>query len=117
MIRAGAVKPHPEVVAGPTARGADVGVGVVPIDSPGGQHPLGEAIFSGPADVVHDLVPPTVGDRFANPARDVVERLVPGDLHPAAFAPLPRPLQWMEDAVGIGDLVQCGRALGAVTPS
>lgn len=45
----------------------------------------------------------------------VVERFIPTDLHPFAFAALARALERVEDAIRIGDLVDCRWAFGAVS--
>ena len=114
VVRARPVDAAPELVARAGARGADVGVRVVPVDAPGGHDALGEAVLAGPADVVHDLLVPILLHRRPNPAGDVVERLVPADLLPLAVAALADPLQRVEDAIGVGHLVERRRSLGAV---
>src|SRR5487761_271317 len=98
MVRAGAVEPHPEGVAGAAARRADVGVGVVTVHAPGSQDPLRESILTRPADVIHDLVPTPLLDRPANATGDVIERFVPRNLYPAASTSPPGPFQRMQDA-------------------
>src|SRR6266498_1657700 len=114
VVGAGPVDAGPQVIAGAGAAGADIGVGVVPVDAPAGQHPLGEAVLTWPADVVHDLVGPPFLERAADAAGDVVQGLVPAHLDPAALAPGADPFQGVQDAVGVGDLVEGGRSLGAV---
>ena len=87
---------------------------VVAVHAPGGERPLGEAVFAGAADVVHDLAVPVLVDGRADPPRDVVERLVPADRLPPPLPPLPGPLQRREDPVRIGELGDGGGSLGAV---
>ena len=117
VVGARAVEPHPVVVAGAAGARADVRVGVVAVDAPGGQHALGVPVLAGPADVVHDLVRPPADDRPADAPGDVVERLVPGDGLPLPPPRAPARAKRVEDAVGIPDLVQRRRALGAVAPA
>ena len=87
---------------------------VVAVHAPRGQDSFGEAVLSRPADVVHDLVAPSIGDRASHADRDVVEGFVPGDPHPLTRAAPADPLERIENAIGVGDLVERGRTLGAV---
>ncbi len=114
VVGARAVEPHPVVVAGPAGARADVRVGVVTVDAPGGQHALRVPVLAGPADVVHDRVRSPAGDRPADAPGDVVECLVPRDGLPTSSAASAGSAKRVEDPVGIPDLVQRGRALGAV---
>jgi len=38
VVGAGAVETHPQLITFPAARGADVGVRVVPVNTPGGEY-------------------------------------------------------------------------------
>ena len=114
VIGARAVDAAPELVAGARRRRADVGVRVVAIDTPRREHALGEAVLARAADVVHHLVLAPVTDRLRDPPGDVVERFLPGDLAPPAGAALAVALQGEQDAVGVLNLVERRRALGAV---
>jgi hypothetical protein len=87
---------------------------VVAVDAPRRENPLGEAVLTGAADVVHDGVRPFLGDGCADPAGDVIEGGVPVDLLPAALAALADAAQRVEDPVRVGDLVDRRRALGTV---
>ena len=87
---------------------------VVAINTPGGQDALGIAILAGPANVVHDFVAATLLERPPEAAGNITERLVPGDLLPLSLATFSRPFQGIKNAVRVVDLVECGRALGAV---
>src|SRR6185295_16519757 len=100
VVGAGPVDAAPELVAGARARGADVGVRVVAVHSPGGQDALGEAVLARPADVVHDLALAALDDRLADARREVVEHFVPGYLLPLPLTAAPDTAQWKEDAVG-----------------
>src|SRR5690606_19763774 len=77
-------------------------------------HALREPVLARPPDVVHDLVVPILFDGPADARRDVLQCFIPADLHPLPLAPPPRALQRLEDAVGVGDLVQRCRSLCAV---
>ena len=114
VVRAGPVDAHPELEAGPAAAGADVGVRVVPVDAPAGQHPFGVPVLTWPAEVHHDLVAPSLHQRGPDPGRQRVQGLVPADPLPPAAAARPGPLHRVQDPVRVGDLVERGRALGAV---
>jgi hypothetical protein len=114
VVGAGSVDSHPQLISHPGARRAHIGMRVVTVDTPGGHDPLGEAVFAGTSHVIHHLVGPALGDGVAHPSRDLVEGLVPVDLNPLALAPFPGSFQRIEDPVGIGDLVDGGRPLGAV---
>ena len=92
-------------------------MGVVAVDAPGLEHLGGEAELPGAADVVDDLVLAILDERGADALGDVVERLVPAAGDPASLAPTPGPLHRVQDPVGIGDLGDRGRALGAVAPA
>ncbi len=93
VVGARPVESHPKRVADASARRADVGVRIVAVDAPCGQHPLGVAVLAGPADVVHHRVVAILDDRLADARRDVVERLVPRRAHPPALAALARALE------------------------
>ena len=114
VVRRGPVEAHPVGVAGAPAAGADVGVAVVAVDAPRLEDPLGEAVLAGPPDVVHHLVHPAIDDGLPDPAADVLEDLVPGDLLELARPSLTDPAQRVEDPLGVGDLVDGGGALGTV---
>jgi len=117
MVRARAVLAHPERVARAGPGGADVGVGVVPVHAPRLQHLGGEPELAGPADVVDDLVLAVLEDRGADAPGDVVQGLVPRRGDPAALATAAGTLHRVQDAVGVGDLGDRRRALGAVAPT
>ena len=82
---------------------------VVTVDSPRRENAFSKAVLTGPADVVHDLVLAILADGVADSSGDGVERLVPGGLFPFTFASFAGAVEWLKDAIGIGDLVQrCG---------
>ena len=117
VVGAGPVDPHPELEPGPAAAGADVGVRVVAVDAPAGQDPFGVPVLARPADVHHDLVAASLGQRGPDPGRQRVEDLVPADPLPPAAAARAGPLHRVQDPVRVGDLVDRGRPLRAVAPA
>ncbi len=114
MVRRRAVDAHPAGVAEARAGRADVGVRVVAVDAPALEHLLHVAVFAGAADVVHDLVMSIFEQGCPNASGDIVQDILPGRTDPLSFAALTGALHWIEDAVGIVDLVDRGRALGAI---
>src|SRR3970040_1104946 len=70
--------------------------------------------MAGPADVIHDLVAPFFLKRFAHPRRDIVEHFVPTDTLPFTLTSFADALQGITYAIGIGDLVERRRSLGAI---
>ncbi len=66
MVAGRPVETHPQRVSEPCPGGADVGVRVVPVDSPGVQHALDVAVVARPPDVVDDLVVATLTERRAD---------------------------------------------------
>ena len=114
VIGARPVEPHPVLVARAPARRADVGVRVVSVDAPGGEHAFGEPVLPRPADVIHDIVRAPLGERRADPRGNVLQRLVPRDARPSVAAARASPLHRVQHAVRVLDLVQRRRALGAV---
>jgi len=90
-------------------------VAVVAVDSPGVEDALQvDQLVAGPAEVIHHFLRPPLDQRLPDPARDVVERLVPRDALPLAAATLARAPHRITDALGIVDLVERGRALRTV---
>ena len=81
-IRRRAIEAHPRLVANAGIRRANVGVRVVPINTPGREHALGVAIFSWTADVIHDLIAAAFGDGSANSTSDFAQRVIPTDAFP-----------------------------------
>jgi len=106
VVRRRSVRAGPEEVSEPSRRRADVGVAVVAVDPPCLQDAVRVAVFARPADVVHQLVPPVLLDRLADPRADVVQRLVPRDARPSALAAFAGALQRIENAIGIVELVR-----------
>ena len=102
----------PQAVAGAGPCRADVGVAVVAVDPPGLQHPLDVALVARPADVVHHPILRPGLQRGPNLRCDLVQRLVPVYPLPAALASLTDPLQGVEYAFRVVDLVDRGGPLG-----
>ena len=113
-VRRRAVVAHPRLVADAGVRRADVGVAVVAVDVPRLEHTIGVAVLAGAADVVHHLVAAALLERPPDAGPDLVERLVPRDAFPAARPSLARALQRMQHPLGVVDLVERRRSLGAV---
>src|SRR5436309_15447115 len=99
MVRARSIQPHPIVIASATARRADVGMRIMPINAPGGEHPLGVSILAWAAHVLHHLSVATFLQGAADTAGAVRERLRPRHPPPSSFAPLARPVQGEEHPV------------------
>ena len=118
VVRRRPVEEVPEGVAEPGARRADVGVAVVPVHAPGLEHAVDVAFGAGPAHVIGDFVVGALLQPFADSPGDVVQCVVPGHPFPLAAAPGARPAHGIENAVGVADLVDGRRALGAIpTPA
>src|SRR5262245_20119937 len=103
----------PDGVAEPRPGRADVGVAVVAVHAPRLQDALDVALVAGPADVVDDLVAPAFLQRAADARGDQLQRLVPADLLPLPLAALADAPQRVQDAVGVVDLIERRRPLGA----
>src|SRR6185503_17553949 len=85
--------------------------------TPGGEDAFGKSIFTGPANVIHDFVAAVFDDALTNSPGDVVERGVPGRLLPLAFAAFAGALERIEYPIGIVNLIERCRTLGAVSPA
>src|SRR5579885_1792278 len=116
MIGRGSIVAAPDLIAKASRGGADVGVAVVPIDTPRAQHALHIAIVAGPSNVIHDLVAPILDDGRANFGRERIQHLVPAHALPFALATLASTLEGIENTFGIVNLIQRGRPFGAVAP-
>ena len=93
---------------------ADAGAAVVAIHPPGVHDTLHVALVSGTPDVVNHLVLALLLNRFADFGGDFVQHLIPTDALPAALAAFALTLKGVEDAVGVGDLVDRRRTLRTV---
>src|SRR5262245_33017463 len=106
----------PEGVAGAGGGGADVGMAVVAVDAPGVEDALKiDELVPGTAQVIHDLLVPSLHECGADAPRDVVQHLVPGDALPLAVPARADAAKRVEDAFGILHLVQGRGPLGAVS--
>src|SRR5690242_4752221 len=72
--------------------------------------------MTGAADVIHDFVAPLLQQRFSYAAGDVIESFIPRDALPLSRAPLANALQRITNPLGIVDLIERGRSLGAISP-
>ena len=88
-------------------------MGVVGVHTPGLQHPHREVVLAGSANVIHDLVVALLAQGLADAFADVRHRLLPGDLLPLAPTARPLALQGFQDALGVIDLIDRRRTLGA----
>jgi hypothetical protein len=86
----------------------------VTVNSPGGENAFSETIFTGTADVIHDLVAAILRRSLCECARRCVERFVPGGAFPFSFAAFAGAFEWIKNAIRIGYLVECCRTFGAV---
>src|SRR5262249_50320512 len=94
---------------------ADVGVAVVAVDPPRVEDALQvDQLVARPAEGGHHLLRPSLDERPADAAGDVVEGLVPRHALPLAARPVALSPERVADARRIVDLVERGRALGAV---
>src|SRR5438046_1991180 len=113
MVRRRPVDTRPEGVSGARSRGTDVGMAVMTVDSPGVKDPLVvEKLMSRTADVIHDLVPAILLERFTHARGDIIERLIPADVLPLSLTPLSDTLERIANPLGIRHLIQRGRAVG-----
>ena len=92
-------------------------MGVMAIDSPGGEDALGETILARSPDVIHDLVAAIFDDRFAKARGDIIQNPVPGHLFPFALPTFAGALEWIKNAVRILNLVEGGGTLGTIAPA
>ncbi len=90
---------------------------VVSIHAPRTQHALHVTIVSGPPHVVHHLVASPFDDGSTNFGGKGIQHFIPANALPLALAALTRALQGIQNALWIVDLVDGGRAFGAVAPT
>ena len=86
---------------------------VVAVDAPGLQDALDVAFIARPADVIDDFVMAVFFEGFANARGDHLDRFLPADALPFAFAALADALERIQDPVGIVDLIDRRGAFGA----
>src|SRR5262249_1424477 len=99
-------------------RGAGVGVVVGAVDAPGVEDALEvDQFVPGAAQVIHDLLLPSLDEGGTNAAADIIQHLVPGDTLPLTTPPRAGTAKRIEDALGVMPLVQGRRSLGAVPPA
>src|SRR5581483_1319740 len=92
--------------------GADIGVRIVAVDSPGLQRAFHDEVMTGTAHVVHNFFPATFLDCFANAQAEGFEHLGPGGALPLAATARAHALHGIEHAVGIMNLIDGGGAFG-----
>ncbi len=86
---------------------------VVAVNAPRLQDAVRVAVFSGPSDVIHQLITPALDDGFSDPRADVRQRGVPLDALPFALAPRADAPHRIEDPVRVIELVRRDDTLGA----
>ena len=117
VVRGRAVGAGPEAVAGAPAGGADVGVRVVPVGAPRLEEAVGEAVLARAPDEVQDVVRVPGGERVVHLLGERVEHVVPAAALPLARAARTVAPLRVEDPLGVVELVDRRRALGAVAPA
>src|SRR5436309_1348259 len=90
---------------------------VVPIHPPRSQNAFHVAIVTGPPNMIHDLVAPSLDNRRPDLRGEGVKYLIPRRAFPLALSALARALQRIENALWIVDLVNRRWSFGAVTPA
>ena len=116
VVGRGAVIAVPDAVPEAGPGGADIRMAVVPVHVPGLEDAVHIAFVAGAAHVIDHFVVPFFLQGFPDAGGDIVEGLVPGDAFPLSFAPFSAPFEGIEDAVGVGDLVDGSRPFRAVSP-
>src|ERR1043166_2934012 len=114
MVRTRTVESHPKLRTLACAGRTDVSVRVVTIDAPGCEYPFRKSILAGSADVIHDFASAIFNNRFANSPGEIVKHRIPTDPFPLSFAAFSGALQWIENPIRIGDLIERGRTFGAI---
>ena len=114
MIRGGTIHTTPDLIAKACRRRTDVGMAVMPIDAPCTKHTFHVAIVAWSSDMIHDLIATVFDDGCADFGGECVQYLIPGGAFPFALSTFATTFQRVEDAFRIVDLVDGGRAFGAV---
>src|ERR1041384_4008252 len=68
-----------------------------------------------PSDVIHDFIAPLFQQRLPHAAGNVIESFIPRDTLPLSCAALADALERETNPLGIVDLIERGRALGAIS--
>src|ERR1044071_2567340 len=84
------------------------------VDSPRRENSFRESILAGAPDVIHDFAAAIFNNRFANSCSQIVEDLVPTYAFPISCTTFPDAFERIENSIGIVDLIQRRRPLGAI---
>src|SRR5947209_2300569 len=103
----------PEQIAKARGRRADVGVRVVAVDAPGLQGAIHDEVVTRPSDVIHNFFAAALLKRLANAGAERFQHLVPRSTLPVSTSSRAGALHGIEDAIGIMNLIDGCRALGA----
>src|SRR5688500_7713466 len=87
------------------------------IYTPGCEDAFGKTVFAVTSHVVHHLFAAIFHDCFAYASCQFVKDFIPTHLRPLTFATFSHTFEWMENAVGVSDLIQRCRALGTIAPA
>ena len=86
VVGRGAIVTMPDGVTKPRARTADIGVAVVPIDTPRLENPFHIGFMAGPSHVIDNLVVAFLAEGFADSVSDLGQGFFPADASPLATA-------------------------------
>src|SRR5689334_22404468 len=87
------------------------------VDAPRRENAFGETVFAGTSDVIHDFMPAVLDDGVANAFGEGVEGFIPRGAFPFSFAAFAGAFERVEDAIGIGYLVESRWSFGAIPSS
>src|SRR5262249_20902891 len=105
----------PKRVACTSAGGADIGMAVVAVDSPGMEHPLVvNQLVARTAHVIHDFILAVFLQCLTNASTEIIQDFVPGHTFPFALTPFAGTPQGIKNALRIIHLVDGCGSLGAV---
>src|ERR1700689_1114200 len=103
----------PQQIPKSRRRGTNIGVRVVAIDAPSLQSPLHNEVMARTAHVVHDLFATIFLKGLADARAEGLQHFIPRGPSPFPSAPRPRTLHRIKDAIGIMNLRDRCRTLGA----
>src|SRR5688572_3211063 len=88
---------------------------VVTVDAPGGEYAFSKTILTRTSDVIHDLLTAIFNNCFSDSTCQLVQHFIPAHPLPFSFASFARAFERIENTIGIGDLIQRGWTLGAIS--
>ncbi len=113
VVRRGPVSVMPEHVAQPRTSRAYVGVGVMTVDSPRLKRTLHDVVVPRATHMVHHLLAASLLDGLSNARSQIGEHRLPRDALPLSAPARTHSLHGIQDAIGILNLLQHRRSLGA----